>query len=233
MGWRGTAAPGAAPPPTNRPRLSRGRAGRWGCGARAGIRQVQRGARPPGAPAAGGVGEAAAEARCGGRPGSPAARRLGAVGARGRAQRWLPRPPGLARAPRPWHDRGRRAASGRPASRNGPRAAGRPRRGPEPPRALPASRPGRAGAPDAEAGPRLRPRGACGCRGHLPGLPGSPLPRAPRPPGLAMGPGGGHPGSRAPLPESCPRRSARLPTPAPPAPARTGLSRSRCAARCR
>lgn len=104
--------------------------GRAGVPARAGAAQGSTARAPAGrerwrGPDAGGERRA---------PSSPAAPRLEAFSARGRAQREAPpprgRPLGLARAPRPWHSRGRRAASGRPVSRNGLRAAGNPRRGP-------------------------------------------------------------------------------------------------------
>lgn len=62
---------------------------------------------------------------------------------------------------------------------------------------------------------------------------GSPFPNAPSPPGPPRDPGGWPPGQpRATLPGARPLRSASLP-PERPAPARTGLSRSRCVARCR
>lgn len=99
--------------------------GRAGVPARAGAARGST-ARAPGrqGPARGGVRPA---------PGSPEAPSLEAFSAKARPVLAPPlrgRPLGLARSPGPWLGRGRRAASGRPASRNGPRAAGNPRRGP-------------------------------------------------------------------------------------------------------
>lgn len=207
--------------------------------------QVQRGstARVPGqqgASARPGPGWGAAR-----RPGSPAARRLEAFSVRARPARAPPprgRPLVLACAPRPWHSRGRRAASGRPASRNGPRAAGNPRRGPgatprfpSPARdALARWRP----TPELQAPPKrpMQVEGHSQGPGDIPALlPGIPIPAAPRPSGLARDPGDRlcwQPRAIGQVRVLRALSAASAQSPAL-APARIGLSRSRCAARCR
>lgn len=141
-------------------------------------------------------------------PSSPAAPRQEAFSARGRAERYAPppgsRPLGLARAPRPWHGRGRRAASGRPASRNGPRAAGNPRRGPGATPRLPDPARGVLARWRPTPEPRAA-REANAGRWHSPGHrdlpavpPRVPVSAVPEPAGRGPGPReAGRPGSRA------------------------------------
>lgn len=194
---------------------------------------------PQGASARPGPGWGAA-----GRPGSPAAPLLEAFSVE-RARPALAPPPGgrplvLACAPRPWHGRGRRAASGRPASRNGPRAAGNPRRGPGATPRFPSPSRDALASWRPTPGPRAPPKRPMQVEGKAKGTgtsplscQGSPFPRAPKPSGLARDPGGRPPWQpRSPQPGlvfgARPASSAQRP-----APARTGLRRSRCAARCR
>lgn len=237
MGWRRAAAPGAAPPPTNKLRLYRWparqpRAGRRSGGTEDGqgsrSRQVQRGARLHGCPASRERRRGPVQGEV--RLGAPAHlqrrawKRLGREGAPGASSpaRRPPAGPGQRPAPlaRPWLPRRLRKAGFPERPEGGRESAPRPWSHPSP-----SLRPAR----DALArwrptlGPRAAPKRPMQVEGHgheygdiSPVLPGSSFPSAPRPPGLARDPGGGPPWQpRTPLPESCPRRSACLSLPAP------------------
>lgn len=225
----------------------RGYSGRAGRGPGAG--RCSAGLDGPGARPAGSVGEAGP----GPGVGAPGARahlqrrawkRLAREGAPGASSPPGGRPLGLARAPRPWHGCGRRAASGRLASRNGPRAAGNPRRGPGTTPRLPSPARGALARWRLSPGPRgLRPRGQRRSRGHNQGYRDIPCPakdphsRVSRTAGPGQRPGKLAILAAAHTPAwvwsseiSPPPSPSRSPAPTP---ARTGLSRSRCAARCR